>query len=157
MRLILALFVVLAAWPAAPGETIRARPGWAIHQSPLSYDELRARLPSAIKAAGMGKVTEAGPTGVAANRGIEIPGSRVFGVFNNDFAVRTIRLSLSAMIEAPIRIYVTESPDGTSTLSYKIPSHVFAPYMEEGGAELNAIAVELDVIFAQIAATALAP
>ncbi len=55
------------------------------------------------------------------------------------------------MIEAPIRFYVTENADGTATLSYKTPSAVFAPYIDEGGAELAAIAGELDAIFAAIA------
>ncbi|MEM7530479.1 MAG: DUF302 domain-containing protein, partial [Pseudomonadota bacterium] len=47
--------------------------------------------------------------------------------------------------------------DGTATLSYKTPSHVFAAYADEGGADLAALAAELDVVFAAIAATAVAP
>jgi hypothetical protein len=55
------------------------------------------------------------------------------------------------MIEAPIRFYVTENADGTATLSYKSPSHVFAPYYAERGDGLRTIAGELDTIFAAIA------
>lgn len=157
MRKFLAILLLAISLPASAGETIPARPGWVIHQTTLSYDDLRERMPAAIKAAGMGKVTEAGPTAVAANRGIKIPGSRVYGIFNNDFAVRVIRLSVSAMIEAPIRMYVTGNPDGTATLSYRSPSHVLAPYIDEAGPELGVIATELDTIFARIAETALAP
>ena len=66
-------------------------------------------------------------------------------------AVRILRLSPAAMIEAPVRFYVTEEPDGTATLSYKTPGFVFAPYMAEGGADREAAAEELDAIFAAIA------
>ena len=33
----------------------------------------------------------------------------------------------AAMIEAPIRLYVTENLDGTATPSYKTPTTVYAP------------------------------
>ena len=78
----------------------------------------------------------------------------MIGVFNNDFAVRVLATSTAAMIEAPIRFYVTENADGTATLSYKLPSTVFAPYLDEGGADLAALAAELDRHFAAIAAQA---
>ena len=84
-----------------------------------------------------------------------IPGNRVVGVFRPDFAVRILRASEAAMIEAPIRFYVTEQPDGSATLSYKTPSFVFAPYMAEGGDALKAAAGELDAIFEGIAKQAL--
>jgi len=60
------------------------------------------------------------------------------------------------MIEAPIRLYVTEDDDGTATLSYKTPTHVFGPYIAEGGPKLEALAEELDQVFAAIADRAIA-
>ncbi|MEO1456354.1 MAG: DUF302 domain-containing protein [Pseudomonadota bacterium] len=84
-----------------------------------------------------------------------MPGNRVLGVFRNDFAVRILRVSTPAMIEAPIRFYVTEAPDGRGWLSYRTPSAVFAPYAEDGGAALAEASAELDTIFAAIAARAL--
>ena len=98
----------------------------------------------------MGVVTQAGPTGAAKARGITIPGNRVIGLFNNVFAVNILNLSTAAMIEAPIRMYVTENADGTATLSYKLPSTVFAPYVGEDGPELATLASDLDTIFAAI-------
>ena len=62
--------------------------------------------------------------------------------------------SVAAGIEAPIRMYVTDDGDGTATLSYKTPSHVFAPYMDDGGPDLAELAAELDEIFSRIAAQA---
>jgi len=77
-------------------------------------------------------------------------------VFRNDFARRMLETSVSAGIEAPIRFYVTENPDGTATLSYKRPTTVFAPYADEGKDALKGLAAELDEIFAKIAELATA-
>jgi uncharacterized protein (DUF302 family) len=150
---VLALVLALGTIQAQAG-SIAPRPGWAVHDTGQSYAELLESTKAAIKAQKMYLVTEAGPTEAAKRRGITIPGNRVLGVFRNDYAVRALARSTAAMIEAPIRLYVTENPDGTATLSYKTPTAVFAPYFDDGGAELRAIAAELDGIFAAIAATA---
>ncbi|MCA8880196.1 MAG: DUF302 domain-containing protein [Rhodobacteraceae bacterium] len=148
------LALVLAAAPAA-AQTIAPRDGWAIHASQKSYADLVAAVKAAAPTHGLGVVTEAGPTETARSRGIEIPGNRVIGLFNNDYAVRILDLSTAAMIEAPIRVYVTEAADGTATLAYKTPSFVLAPYADEGGPALAAIAVQLDTDFAAVASDAL--
>ena len=132
-------------------EGITARDGWVIMETAKSYAGLIDAVKTATGANGMGVVTQAGPTKVAAKRGITIPGNQVIGVFNNDFAVKILATSTAAMIEAPIRIYVTENPDGTATLAYKTPSHVFAPYLDEGGETLAGLAAEMDTRFAAIA------
>ena len=44
--------------------------------------------------------------------GVTIPGNRVIMVFRPDFAVRMLDASVAAGIEAPLRLYVTERPDG---------------------------------------------
>ena len=51
-------------------------------------------------------------------------------------------------------MYVTENADGTATLSYKMPSTVFAPYMDEADPDLAVAAEELDAIFQAIATNA---
>ena len=158
-RLVILIAAVLIAplffGPAQAG-SIAPRQGWAVHDTGQGYRELLDSLKAAIKAEGMYLVTQAGPTAAAKRRGITIPGNRVLGVYRNDYAVRALAASTAAMIEAPIRFYVTENEDGTATLSYRTPSAVFAPYLDEGGAELSAIAAELDAIFAAIAARAVA-
>ncbi|SFT81411.1 DUF302 domain-containing protein [Sedimentitalea nanhaiensis] len=133
---------------------LTAREGWVVQATDKPYAELIEAVKSAAGANGMGVVTEAGPTQRAASRGITIAGNRVIGVFNNDFAVQILALSTAAMIETPIRFYVTENPDGRGTLSYKTPSHVLMPYMEEGGEDLAALALALDARFAAIATAA---
>jgi len=130
---------------------IPAREGWVVIETSKSFDQLIIDVKTATKAQGMGVVTQAGPTGAAAKRGITIAGNRVIGVFNNDFAVKILATSTAAMIEAPIRFYVTENSDGLATLSYKLPSFVFAPYASEGGVELANLANELNQRFDAIA------
>ncbi|MEL6236350.1 MAG: DUF302 domain-containing protein [Pseudomonadota bacterium] len=159
MRAFLLGLALLLAPPAALAEDVAPmtdRPGWSVIATEHSYDALLERLRSAVKAQKFGLVTEAGPTGVAKSRGVEIPGNRVVGVFRNDYAVRILRLSTAAMIEAPIRFYVTENADGTATLAYKTPSVVFDPYFADAEADLRVAAEELDAAFAAIAAAATA-
>ncbi len=131
------LSLILAAPVAA--DTRWPDQGWQVKLTTLAYDGLLEAL------------REAGPTEAAANRGVTIPGNRVVGVFRNDYAVRILRLSVPAMIEAPMRFYVTENDDGSATLSWKTPSHLLAPYAEEAGEELETVARELDTLFATIA------
>ena len=71
----------------------------------------------------------------------------VLGVYRNDFAVRMLEASVPSGIEAPIRFYVTEDDGGGATLSYRLPSEMFAPY---GSADLDAMALELDAIWTKI-------
>lgn len=150
MRLPLATAILLLSTTFAQTE-VAPRAGWSVTTTEKSYDQLIADVKTAAKANKMGVVTQAGPTGAAKSRGITIPGNRVIGLFNNVYAVNILNLSTAAMIEAPVRVYVTENEDGTATLSYKLPSTVFAPYMEEAGSDLVTLAAELDTIFAAIA------
>ena len=150
-RLFYAVLMLAAGAVGAHAGPLTDRPGWVVMPTVKAYIQLIEDVIAAVKANKMGVVSQAGPTQAAANRGITIPGNRVIGVFNNAIAVRTLALATAAMIEAPIRIYVTENEDGTATLSYKTPTLVFTPYMDEGGAELAEIAAELDAIFATIA------
>ncbi len=130
------------------------REGWSVIATEMPHATVVERVIAATSEEGMAVVTQAGPTGAARDRGIEIPENRVIGVFNNDFAVRILALSTPAMIEAPIRFYVTEDEDGTATLSWKTPSFVLAPYTGEAGPDLAAIAGELDAKFDAIATRA---
>lgn len=151
MRILIVLLVGLMMAIPAMSQTIEPREGWTVLATNKPYDQLITDVIAATKANKMGVVTQAGPTKAAASRGIVIPGNRVIGVFNNDFAVKILALSTAAMIEAPIRFYVTEGSEGTATLAYKQPSFVFAPYMDEGGDALRQLAAELDSRFEAIA------
>lgn len=134
-----------------------AHPAWADDTQPLrgtrisatrhAFDPLVARLEQSIKDNGMGLVAQASASRAAAGRGVKIPGNAVLMVFRNDFAVRMLKASVPAGIEAPLRLYVTENADGTTSISYRTPSAVFAPY---GNSELDTMARELDPIVDKI-------
>jgi len=134
--------------------TDTALPGTVTLSSPHDFRTLGARLEAAIRAQKMGLVAQASASAGAAGRGVKIPGNAVLMLFRNDYAVRMLKASVNAGIEAPIRMYLTENPDGTASLSYRAPSAIFAPYHN---AELDAMAQELDPIFKRIAHDAVGP
>ena len=149
LALLLLIALTLAAAPAPAGA-----PGAKVIPTKHAFAVLVDRLDSAIEAAGMFAVTRASASAGARGRGIKIAGNMVIGVYRNDFAVRMLEASVESGIEAPIRFYVTENPDGMATLRYRTPSAVFAPY--DGGAKLKEMARELDTIFEKIAKQAAA-
>lgn len=141
--------LVALLWLA--GSVAAAPPGLQTLPSRHDFATLEGRLTQAIAAHGMGLVAQASASRGAAARGVTIPGNAVLMVFRNDYAVRMLAASVAAGFEAPLRFYLTENPDGTATLHYRRPSAVFAPY---GHPELDALAAELDPLFARIAADA---
>ncbi|WP_299390654.1 DUF302 domain-containing protein [Pelagibius sp.] len=152
--LILAAGLITAPPPVRADLSPQPLPGWQVLKTGHSYTDLVQRLERAITANRMGLVSRASAT-LGAKRVLNktIPGNTVIGVYRPDFAVRMLEASLAAGIEAPIRFYVTENADGSATLSYKMPSAVFAPYAD-GGEALKTLAEELDAIFERIAAEA---
>ncbi|PKP62775.1 MAG: hypothetical protein CVT86_06910 [Alphaproteobacteria bacterium HGW-Alphaproteobacteria-8] len=111
MKILVLAALVLAPLMGIAGD-IAPREGWVVKDTAKPYAALLDDLRTAIKDNKMGLVTEAGPTEAARKRGFDIPGNRVLGVYRNDFAVSALEASRAAMIEAPIRFYVTENPDG---------------------------------------------
>lgn len=143
----LAAVAAVALLFAAPAQAQSSPPEPQTVATSHSFEDLLGRLRDAITANKMGIVAEACASCAAKGRGVEIPGNAVVMAFRNDFAVRMLEASVPAGIEAPLRFYVTEEPDGTAMLRYPLPSAVFAPY---GGAELQAMAAELDTIWQRI-------
>lgn len=135
----------------AAADVVSAKVGWTVIPTQHKFSVLSERLEAAVKANKMGIVTSASASEGAKAQGFLIAGNRVVGVFRNDFARRMLAASVQAGIEAPIRFYLTENADGSSTLSFKIPSAAFTPYQEAAGSDLMNVAKELDAIFAKIA------
>ena len=126
-------------------------PGTHVIKTGHTYGAMVEKLPKAVAKNKMGVVARASATLGAKKIGVTIPGNMVVMVFHPKFAVRMLEASVPAGIEAPLRFYITENADGTTTLTYRDPSSVFAPYES---AALDKMAKELDVIFASIAADA---
>ncbi|MGB3290416.1 MAG: DUF302 domain-containing protein [Burkholderiaceae bacterium] len=118
VRSILSLVLGLSSlMVAVQAPAASAAEGWKVIDTRQSYSELLEHLKEAVSESDLQVVFDVGPTEAAARRGIDIPGNRVIGVFNNEFAVDILNLNVPAMIEAPIRFYVTEGEHGQATLS----------------------------------------
>jgi len=150
LRLALAAFVCALGAMSALAGAIHPREGWKVFDTKLAFTTLVEKLEAAVKS---NRMAIASASEGAKAQGFSIAGNRVVGVYRNDFARRMLQASVAAGIEAPLRFYVTENPDGTATLSYKTPTAVFSPYFAEA-ADLRALARELDGIFEKIAGEA---
>lgn len=138
---------VLAPVTCARAGTPEPYPGTRTIRTPYSFTVLLQRLNRAVKDQKMVVIAEASASQGAAARGVKIPGNAVVMVFRNDFAVRMLRASVAAGIEAPLRVYVTATRSGKANITYRAPTAVFAPYRN---AQLNRLARKLDVIFKNI-------
>ncbi len=151
MRLMLVgLIIVMMALPVH-AEVKAPYSGTITIETKQPFDAYIKNLTKAIKANKMGIVAQACATCGAKAIGVTIPGNRVIMIFNPHFAVRMLEASTAAGVEAPLRLYVTENPDGTARLSYRLPTHVFAPYDVPA---LNDMARELDALIEKIVAAA---
>lgn len=153
--LIAAVLLVITAHTALAG--MQQHPGWVVIPTSHDYATLVERVKTAAAKQKLGVVSQASAT-AGAKRVLNktIPGNTVIGLYHPRFAVPMLEASIAAGIEAPIRVYVTENADKTATLSYKKPSHVFLPYMVEGGEKLKTLATQLDLVFDVLATEAAA-
>lgn len=138
---------VAAGMTAAAADRSDPFPGTVTIKTNHGFDALAGRVEKAIAEHKMGLVAQASASRGAAARGVKIPGNLVLMVFRNDYAVRMLNASVPAGIEAPLRLYITENPDGTASLTYRTPGAVFAPY---GSQALDEMAKDLDGIFQNI-------
>ncbi len=154
------LFVTLAAGLAfclsAVSATAQEVPGYPFDgmvqiETDYDFDTLWDRTVQAIEDHEMLVLLRASASRGAAGRGIEIPGNGVIDTFRNDFAVRILSESVPAGFEQPIRFYLTETDAGTTDLTYRLPTALYAPY---GDPAVDAVAIELDEMLASIAAQA---
>ncbi|MBI4205117.1 MAG: DUF302 domain-containing protein [Betaproteobacteria bacterium] len=144
---VFAALMVAAVAGAAAADRPAPLPGTVTVKTQYGFDALVDRVEKAIAKHKMGLVAQASASRGAAARGVKIPGNAVLMVFRNDYAVRMLKASVPAGIEAPLRIYITENADGTASLTYRTPSAVFVPY--RSGA-LDEMTKELDGIFESI-------
>jgi len=145
LLLVTGLPALISAGLSPGAET--ALPGAVTIKTRYGFDTLVTRVEKAIADHKMGLVAQASASRGAAARGVKIPGNAVLMVFRNDYAVRMLSASVPAGLEAPLPLYVTENSDGTASLTYRVPSAVFAPY---GSPALDEMAKELDAVFRNI-------
>ena len=131
----------------AKAENPTPYPGTLSVMTGKPFDAYVDALKVAIKSNGLGIVSEACAHCGAKKIGVTIPGNRVIMVYHPRFAVRMLKASEAAGIEAPLRLYVTEQEDGMAKLTYRTPSAVFGAYENDG---LTEMAAELDGIIEKI-------
>ena len=151
MRLLLLSFLIAILALPVRAENPTPYSGTQVIETGQPFDVFVKKLTASIAANKMGLVGNACATCGARNIGVTIPGNRVMMIFNPHFAVRMLKASEAAGIEAPIRLYITEQADGKARLTYRLPSHVFGVYKVP---LLDSMAKELDEIFARIVSQA---
>ncbi len=104
------------------------------------FEDVLIALRAAIEAAGMRVLHEIDPQKALAGAGQTIDGSRLLFFFHPDLVVRVMRADWSAMVEAPLKLVVTELPDGTVSVRMADPALAFGRY---GNAALAALGREL--------------
>lgn len=129
-------------------------PGTIVTPTRHSFDDLLLRIEQAVQANGLLLIAKPSASRNAAARGIQIPGNAVILTFNNDFALRLLKTSVAAGFEAPMRLYVTENPDHTATVTYRTAAALFAPYATP---DLAPLASDLDNLLAKLVAEATRP
>lgn len=147
------LLVCLGLLAATPVEAENPAPysGTTVIETGSPFAAFVDKLTAAVSGNKMGLVAQACADCGAMSIGVAIPGNRVITIYRPDFAVRVLKASVEAGIEALLRLYATERPDGTARLTCRLPSHVFRAYQV---AALDEMANELDVIVAKIVADA---
>jgi uncharacterized protein (DUF302 family) len=153
MRMIVLAIVLMFSAIPARAENPTPYTGMVAIETGQPFGKFVQSLNNAIKANKMGIVAQACATCGAKSIGVTIPGNQILMVFRPDFAVRMLKASEAAGIEAPLRLYVTEQADGSARLTYRKPSHVFGVYKVP---DLDRMAAELDQVIAKIAADAVA-
>jgi len=142
------LLSVMLLLQAAPHRTAFGQaPPFIKVVSRFDFQATLKTLQAAARRNRLGIVTRASAQRGAAAIGVKLPGNQVWGLFAPRFAVRMLKANVDAGYEAPIRLYIVEAPDGRVTVRYRKPSVVFKPY---GHPSLDAMAAELDVLFARV-------
>ncbi len=154
LPILAAMAIAASGWSGAQAGNATPYQGTKVIKTASAYSALTQRLMKAIRKNRMGVVARASATIGAKSIGVTIPGNMVIVVFRPDLAVRMLKASVPAGIEAPLRFYVTENDDGSASRTYRPPSSVFAPY---DSPNLNRLAGEIDIMFEKIVRDALIP
>ncbi len=119
--------------------------------SPYGCDETVEHLKAAVAAVPMGLVAHINGQANAARKGLTVDCDQILEIFRPDFAVRVWTARKEAGLDIPLRLHIYVR-GGRTTVAYRRPSRVFAPY---GHPDLDTLGAELDTLFAEIVARAL--
>ena len=108
---------------------------------------------AAIESVGLWVLHEINPQALLRRGGYDIPPTRQLLFFHPRYVAGMLATDPAALLEAPLKIAVMESPDGAVTVRWLDPIVAFGRY---GNPELGAIGQELAAICETIVAAAAA-
>ncbi len=110
--------------------------------STRAFDDVLSSLATEIDRAGLRLLQEIDVRKALAGAGRLTGGFRLLFFFHPALVIRVISADVSAMVEAPLKLVVAESPDGTVSLRIAEPLTAFGRYgnpaLVELGTELSA-------------------
>jgi len=98
------------------------------HLSTRSFEEVLSRLRKEIAGAGLRVLNEIDPQKALQGIGRSIGGSRLIFFFHPEHVVRVLETDWSAMVEAPLKLLVTELPEGIVSIRMADPMVAFGRY-----------------------------
>jgi uncharacterized protein (DUF302 family) len=101
------------------------------HVSTRSFDEVLASLRKEIDGAGLKLLHEIDPQKAVQGVGQSIGGLMLLFFFHPKLVVRVLEMDWSAMVEAPLKLVVTELPDRTVSVRMADPATAFGRYGNE--------------------------
>jgi uncharacterized protein (DUF302 family) len=98
------------------------------HLSTRSFEEVLTRLRNEIEGAGLRVLNEIDPQKAVQGFGRSMGGSRLIFFFHPKLVVRVLEMDWTAMVEAPLKLVVTELPEGTVSVRMANPITAFGRY-----------------------------
>ena len=98
------------------------------HFSTRSFEEVLTRLRKEIEGAGLRVLNEIDAQKALQGIGRSIGGLRLIFFFHPELVVRVLQMDRSAMVEAPLKIVITELPEGTVSIGMADPTTAFGRY-----------------------------
>jgi uncharacterized protein (DUF302 family) len=96
--------------------------------STRTFEDVLTRLRKEIEGAGLRVLSEIDPQKALQGIGRSTRGSRLIFFFHPELVVRVLETDWSAMVEAPLKLVVTELPEGTVSIRMADPIGAFGRY-----------------------------
>jgi uncharacterized protein (DUF302 family) len=96
--------------------------------STRSFEEVLTRLRNEIQGAGLRVLNEIDPQKAVQGIGRSMGGLRLIFFFHPNLVVRVLETDWTAMVEAPLKLVVTELPEGSVSIRMADPATAFGRY-----------------------------
>jgi uncharacterized protein (DUF302 family) len=100
----------------------------SIHLSKRSFEDVLTRLRNEIQGAGLRVLNEIDPQKAVQGIGRSMGGLRLIFFFHPGLVVRLLEMDWTAIAEAPLKLLVTELPEGIVSIRMADPISAFGRY-----------------------------